>query len=69
LKEGKETIEMTKRLILGLCLLTLNASYLYTYQSPTIFYVGNLFLHLGLGIVLLVDGVGWFLGHPLIPVD
>ena len=44
---------MDRRLTIGLCLLLLNSTYLYSFQSPTLWYVSNLFLHLGLGIVLL----------------
>jgi len=44
-------------------LLLLNGAYLYSFDSPTIFYVANVFMHLGLGLLLTVIGVrilgGW----------
>ncbi len=44
-----------KRLfIIALGLLALNSGYLYSFESPTLFYVMNVFAHLGLGLALIV---------------
>ncbi|HEY7699563.1 MAG TPA: multiheme c-type cytochrome, partial [Vicinamibacteria bacterium] len=38
----------------GFVVLLLNASYLAAFADPTLFYFGNVLLHVGLGLVLLV---------------
>ena len=38
------------RLLTGLVIFLLNAAYLYSYESPSLFYVINILLHLGLGL-------------------
>ncbi|MFZ0426506.1 MAG: tetratricopeptide repeat protein [Acidobacteriota bacterium] len=44
-----------KRLFLiALGLLVLNSGYLYSFESPTLFYVSNVFVHLGLGLALII---------------
>ena len=43
-----------KLLIVGFFLLVLNSAYLISFGSPTVFYVGNVLLHITLGIVLTV---------------
>ncbi|RPJ57295.1 MAG: tetratricopeptide repeat protein [Acidobacteria bacterium] len=45
---------MTRWLRAALALLVINSAYLYSFESPTIFYVANLLLHLGLGALVLV---------------
>lgn len=43
-----------KRLfVIALGLLVLNSGYLYSLESPTLFYVSNIFVHLGLGLALI----------------
>lgn len=44
---------MTRSLLAGLLLLVVNASYLYAFDSATVFYVANVLAHLGLGLALL----------------
>ena len=50
-------------LLACLVLLLLNSGYLYAFESPTLFYVGNVFLHLFLGLLLLVLGTGFAIRH------
>ena len=45
---------MTRWLRAALALLVVNSAYLYSFDSPTLFYVGNILLHLGLGTLVLV---------------
>lgn len=40
-------------LIPGLFILILNSAYLFAFDDPTIFYIANVLLHLGLGLLLL----------------
>ncbi len=55
---------MTRWLRAALALLAVNSAYLYSFDSPTLFYVGNILLHLGLGTLVLVGLVvllrSWF---------
>jgi tetratricopeptide (TPR) repeat protein len=37
----------------GLAVLVINGAYLYSFDSPTLFYVGNVLLHVALGLVVL----------------
>ncbi|MGH9341477.1 MAG: tetratricopeptide repeat protein [Acidobacteriota bacterium] len=41
-------------LFIGLLVLILNAGYLFAFESPTVFYVVNVLLHVGLGLALLI---------------
>jgi tetratricopeptide (TPR) repeat protein len=53
-------MKLQKLFALVLGLTALNAVYLWYFQSPSLFYILNVFLHLGLGlalVVLLVKGV------------
>lgn len=42
----------SKLLVLAVALLAVNAGYLYAFETPSLFYVVNVFLHLGLGLAL-----------------
>ncbi|HEX5475251.1 MAG TPA: tetratricopeptide repeat protein [Vicinamibacterales bacterium] len=44
----------TSRLVAGLCLLLLNTAYLAAYAEPTLFYYGNVVLHIVLGTALAI---------------
>lgn len=44
----------TKVLIIGFFLLILNSAYLISFGSPTMFYIGNVLLHITLGLALTV---------------
>ena len=50
------------RLQTGLAILLLNAAYLYSDDSPSLFYVINVLLHLGLGLLVWV-GLLWIAGQ------
>jgi tetratricopeptide (TPR) repeat protein len=47
-------------LFLGILFLLVNGSYLLAYNSPTIFYVVNVLLHVTVGLAVLLLGVYWF---------
>ncbi len=49
---------LNRRLQTGLAILLLNAAYLYSHESPSLFYVINILLHLGLGLLVWV-GLLW----------
>jgi len=53
---------MTRWLRAALALLVINSAYLYAFDSPTLFYVANLLLHLGLGALVLVGLVVFLRG-------
>ena len=46
-----------KLLLVGLFLLTLNSAYLVSFGSPNLFYIGNVLLHISLGLVLTITSV------------
>ena len=48
----------------GFLLLLLNSGWLWAFPAPNLFYVGNVLLHLGLGVALLA--VLWLARQPLI---
>src|ERR1039457_1254148 len=56
---------MTKR-IAGIALLVLivNSAYLAAFAQPSIFYMGNVLLHLGLGLALMVLALMWVRRYP-----
>src|SRR5664279_5273210 len=56
---------MTKR-IAGFALLVLivNSAYLAAFAQPSIFYMGNVLLHLGLGLALMVLALKWSRRYP-----
>ena len=43
-----------KLLLVGLFLLILNSAYLISFGSPNLFYIGNVLLHISLGLVLTI---------------
>jgi tetratricopeptide (TPR) repeat protein len=47
-------------LFLGVIFLLLNGSYLLAYNSPTIFYVFNVLLHVVIGVGVVILGAMWF---------
>lgn len=51
----------------GFIILLVNAGYLYAFESPTLLYVTNIFLHLGLGLVLLI-GFTIYLRRHFVPL-
>ena len=44
----------TKLLLLGFLVLLINSAYLISFGEPTLFYIGNVLLHIVLGVVLIV---------------
>ncbi|MCI0615783.1 hypothetical protein L0244_22600, partial [bacterium] len=44
----------TSFLVFGLFILILNSAYLFAFDDPSIFYIANVLLHLGLGLLLFV---------------
>src|SRR4249920_1542692 len=56
---------MTKRIAgVALGVLTVNGAYLAAFAQPSIFYMGNVLLHLGLGLSLMVLAAVWARRHP-----
>src|SRR5687768_9081159 len=57
-------------LFLGICFLILNSAYVASFAEPTVFYVTNVFAHLGIGILTALGllGLAWRerRNHPLI---
>jgi tetratricopeptide (TPR) repeat protein len=41
-------------LVFGLAFLALNSAYLWSFESPTLFYISNILLHLAVGVAVLV---------------
>lgn len=54
-----------KILSIGFLVLLLNSAYLAAYADPTIFYMGNVLLHLGLGILLTIFFAVYLVRNPL----
>ena len=50
---------MTKFLLLAFLVLLLNSAYLASFADPTVFYMGNVLLHLFLGIALILPFLMW----------
>ena len=44
----------TKLLLLGFLILLINSAYLISFGEPTLFYIGNVLIHIVLGVVLIV---------------
>ena len=44
----------TKLLLLGFLVLLINSAYLISFGEPTLFYIGNVLLHIVLGVALIV---------------
>src|ERR1035437_1941189 len=57
---------MTKRIAgIGLGVLMVNSAYLVAFPQPSIFYMANVLLHLGLGLGLMVLAAMWARRHPV----
>jgi tetratricopeptide (TPR) repeat protein len=48
----------------GFVALLLNTGYVAAFASPTIFYMGNVALHLALGLALVAGGLAWYARRP-----
>ena len=48
-----------RRWSVPLLVLIVNSAYLAAFAQPSIFYMGNVLLHLGLGLALMVLAVLW----------
>ena len=44
----------TKLLLLGFLVLLINSAYLISFGEPTLFYIGNVLIHIVLGVALIV---------------
>ncbi len=56
---------MNKRIAgIGLAVLIINSAYLAAFAQPSIFYMGNVLLHLGLGLGLMVLAALWARRYP-----
>src|ERR1035437_6541996 len=56
---------MTKRIVgIGLGVLIVNSAYLAAFAQPSVFYMGNVLLHLGLGLGLMVFAALWAWRYP-----
>ena len=56
---------MTKRIVaIALGVLLVNSAYLVAFPQPSIFYMGNVLLHLGLGLGLMLLALLWARRHP-----
>src|ERR671936_357727 len=54
---------LLKTLAVGFLLLLVNSSYLAAYGTPSAFYIANLLLHLGLGLLLAALFLVFLLGR------
>ena len=45
----------TKLLLLGFLILLINSAYLISFGEPTLFYIGNVLIHVVLGVALIVS--------------
>jgi tetratricopeptide (TPR) repeat protein len=50
---------ITKVLVIGYLVLLVNSSYLAAYADPTLFYFGNVVLHLVLGVIITIGFAGF----------
>src|ERR1019366_7883706 len=56
---------MTRRVAgIALAVLIVNSAYLAAFAQPSIFYMGNVLLHLGLGLALMVLALMWVRRYP-----
>src|ERR1017187_1016763 len=56
---------MNKRIAgIGLGVLVVNSGYLAAFAQPSIFYMGNVLLHLGLGLGLMALAAWWARRYP-----
>src|ERR1039458_9946417 len=56
---------MNKRIAaMGLAVMIINGGYLAAFAEPSIFYMGNVLLHLGLGLGLMVLAALWARRYP-----
>ncbi|MEE9268918.1 MAG: multiheme c-type cytochrome, partial [Candidatus Krumholzibacteria bacterium] len=53
----------TKLLLYGFFLLLLNSAYLVSFGDPTLFYIGNVFIHVLLGVGLVIPAIGFLRGR------
>ena len=57
----------TKLLLLGFLILLINSAYLISFGEPTLFYIGNVLIHIVLGVALIVPFMVYvckrFAGH------
>ena len=44
----------TKLLLLGFLILLINSAYLISFGEPTLFYIGNVLIHVVLGVALII---------------
>ncbi|MEO8594888.1 MAG: tetratricopeptide repeat protein [Candidatus Solibacter sp.] len=57
---------MSKRVVgVGLGVLIVNSGYIAAFGDPTIFYVANVLLHLGLGLALMLVALAWLKRRPV----
>src|SRR5450432_2415834 len=50
--------------LIALGVLIVNSAYIAAFAQPTIFYMGNVLLHLGLGLALMALAALWARRHP-----
>src|ERR1035437_3424675 len=63
---GNGSLSMTKRIAgIALGVLLVNSAYIAAFPQPSIFYMGNVLLHLGLGLGLMVLALWWARRHPV----
>ena len=60
----------TKLLLLGFLVLLINSAYLISFGEPTLFYIGNVLIHIVLGVALIVpvhrlcvQAFRWYVDH------
>lgn len=56
-------IPVAKLLVVGYLVLLINSSYLAAYADPSLFYFGNVVMHMGLGVVLAIGVAVYALRH------
>src|ERR1019366_4780659 len=63
---GNGSLSMTKRIAgIALGVLLVNSAYIAAFPEASIFYMGNVLLHLGLGLGLMVLALWWARRHPV----
>ena len=53
----------TKLLLLGFLILLINSAYLISFGEPTLFYIGNVLIHVVLGVALIVPFIVYVHKH------
>jgi len=57
---------MSKRTVgIGLGVLIVNSGYIAAFADPTVFYMANVVLHLGLGLLLMLVALTWLKRYPV----